>query len=363
MAFLEVYFPDGRVEHFELNKTVMNIGRSAQADIAIDLPAISRIHARIEKGAKGRWIVTDLDSRNKTYVEGRAVKTHVLSNRDIFYFGSTKIVFQDPTGESDQKTEQTVFREKKRADKAKNPCPLCKAEMPDHAVVCMACGYNTKLGKRMKVQFDENEPGKNTDTSHTAFAITGKAAKADTEDKSASEEAAAPSPKDFIIDWLVPPAMIIVGILLIFKMEGLQGLAAQAILILVESALIFVGCMLAQRFAEFEFNHFASVVLKCVAVASLLGFLDSWSHVSQWGFIVREGLPLLVIFGLMLLLFDIDGYGAMLTVLFLGILRNTLLLYVTKIAYHIGTGSEITSSPTPTPTPSDTLPIFQNILF
>jgi len=207
MAFLEVYFPDGRVEHFELNKNTMNIGRSSQADISIELPAISRIHARIEKNAQNRWQVTDLDSRNKTYVNNKSIKTHVLTNHDIFFFGSIKVVFQDPSGDSDEKSDQTVPRAKKGG---KNICPLCKADMAEHAVVCISCGYNIKLGKRMKLQVDSDANGKNSDTHHTPFAIDAKIPKEKPEKKVDNDP---PPPKS---RWL----LIVIALLLIVAAVG-----------------------------------------------------------------------------------------------------------------------------------------------
>ncbi|MFA5865228.1 MAG: FHA domain-containing protein [Phycisphaerae bacterium] len=153
MAFIEVYFPDGHVEHFDLNKSSMTIGRSTEADITIQLPPVSRVHARIEKTPKGRWGLADLNSRNKTFVNSQAVQTHVLTNKDIFYLGSVKVVFQDTTGDSNEKIEQTVHLKSKKKEKV-NTCPRCKTEMPEHAVVCMGCGYNVKTGKSPKLQID-----------------------------------------------------------------------------------------------------------------------------------------------------------------------------------------------------------------
>lgn len=162
--------PDGHVERFDLTKNSMTIGRSAEADITIDLPVISRLHARIDKH-KGRWTITDLQSRNKVRVDNHSVKSHVLANHDTFFLGSIKVVFQDPDGGSDEKVDRTVPRRKPKAAAEtgsqtalgdENTCPRCLTTMAPEAVVCVQCGYNTKTGKRLKLRVEDgpNEIGK-----------------------------------------------------------------------------------------------------------------------------------------------------------------------------------------------------------
>lgn len=63
------------------------IGREPpQGGLSIPQTAVSRVHARIHLGARG-WVVTDLDSRNGTLVNGRRVSELVLEHLDELRIG------------------------------------------------------------------------------------------------------------------------------------------------------------------------------------------------------------------------------------------------------------------------------------
>ena len=78
-AFSEswIELPDGRT--FWL-KGRCTIGREADNDLVIDFPALSRHHALLAAGA-GRYTVSDLHSRNGTFVN-RAPVTRPVALRD-----------------------------------------------------------------------------------------------------------------------------------------------------------------------------------------------------------------------------------------------------------------------------------------
>jgi pSer/pThr/pTyr-binding forkhead associated (FHA) protein len=72
----------GGVEPIELDDTVCRIGRGAENDVVVDDPAISRLHARVEREA-GVYRVVDLGSTNGTTVDGVALRPwqpHVLQH-------------------------------------------------------------------------------------------------------------------------------------------------------------------------------------------------------------------------------------------------------------------------------------------
>jgi two-component system cell cycle response regulator len=63
------------------------LGRSREATLAIDEPAISRRHARVVRTEDGRHILEDLGSQNGTFVNGRAVSRVVLRSGDRIQLG------------------------------------------------------------------------------------------------------------------------------------------------------------------------------------------------------------------------------------------------------------------------------------
>jgi pSer/pThr/pTyr-binding forkhead associated (FHA) protein len=81
----------GRVE-FPLTADVMTVGRDETADIRVDEPLVSRLHARIERrGAE--HVVIDLGSTNYTRVNGEAVGERALAPGDQVRFGRARCVY------------------------------------------------------------------------------------------------------------------------------------------------------------------------------------------------------------------------------------------------------------------------------
>jgi hypothetical protein len=75
---------------FSINSKT-TIGRHPDCSIAIDEPFLSAIHARFESRDYA-WYVTDLDSTNGTFVNGRAVQgTVYIETDDIVQFGRIKL--------------------------------------------------------------------------------------------------------------------------------------------------------------------------------------------------------------------------------------------------------------------------------
>ena len=79
----------------ELHKQIMLFGRGSPknpVDVCIkirkdDKEIISRNHAEISRTFQGQYILRDLDSMNGTFVNGRRIERHVLSESDIVQFG------------------------------------------------------------------------------------------------------------------------------------------------------------------------------------------------------------------------------------------------------------------------------------
>ena len=68
------------------------IGRGTGADIIIDDPAVSRMHAAIEF-VKTKFVLKDLGSANGTLLEGKSIKEADLAHGSRFQIGDTVIEF------------------------------------------------------------------------------------------------------------------------------------------------------------------------------------------------------------------------------------------------------------------------------
>ena len=65
------------------------------ADAVINLPTVSRMHAKIRK-REGEYYLTDLNSRNGTSVNGRMLKPeeeYLLQNEDQVDFAKARYLF------------------------------------------------------------------------------------------------------------------------------------------------------------------------------------------------------------------------------------------------------------------------------
>src|SRR3954467_5484812 len=72
MAFLELVKGSSAGSRFELDIDRAVIGRSADCEVAVDVPAVSRRHAAILRD-RGRYFVEDLQSRNGTYLNDKRI--------------------------------------------------------------------------------------------------------------------------------------------------------------------------------------------------------------------------------------------------------------------------------------------------
>jgi pSer/pThr/pTyr-binding forkhead associated (FHA) protein len=71
------------------------VGRDEDADVRVDEPLVSRLHARIEPRDAG-WTVVDLDSTNHTRVNGDVVTQRALAHGDEVRFARAVCRFEQP---------------------------------------------------------------------------------------------------------------------------------------------------------------------------------------------------------------------------------------------------------------------------
>lgn len=92
------------IKEVQLTKDRMTLGRRPYNDIVIDNLAVSGEHALLQIAGNEVYL-EDLNSTNGTYVNGKAVKKHLLQNGDIVEVGKYKIRFvNDAAGDGFDKT-------------------------------------------------------------------------------------------------------------------------------------------------------------------------------------------------------------------------------------------------------------------
>jgi hypothetical protein len=81
---------DGNEQSFMLRKRVTSIGRSTTNDIVIEIPEVSRQHARIEYQS-GQFRIVDLGSTNGTMVNGRRITNTPIEDHDEIMLGTARL--------------------------------------------------------------------------------------------------------------------------------------------------------------------------------------------------------------------------------------------------------------------------------
>jgi len=113
MAQLTLQFKDLALKEFELTGQSMTMGREPDNDIVVENLLVSGYHARIDSAGR-EYILTDLQSKNGTFVNGERVTSTKLKDGDQILVGKHTIVFTLSPEEiqEDQKlTEPTMFIE------------------------------------------------------------------------------------------------------------------------------------------------------------------------------------------------------------------------------------------------------------
>lgn len=79
---------------FELGEPPVHIGRGLQNEIRLLDTEVSRTHASIQKVRDG-FVITDRNSSNGTFVNGRLIRSHSLAPGDQVQLGRTVLLFSD----------------------------------------------------------------------------------------------------------------------------------------------------------------------------------------------------------------------------------------------------------------------------
>ena len=90
------YLVDTNGERHPVNHWECIVGRARSADVELEAPSVSRIHASLQRDADGYWTVTDLRSKGGTFVNGEeADLLDPVRDGDVLDFAGEELVFQE----------------------------------------------------------------------------------------------------------------------------------------------------------------------------------------------------------------------------------------------------------------------------
>lgn len=99
--FINAFLIYNRTEIFPIETPVVTLGRQWDADLIIDDPRVSRLHAQIRM-VDGRFVVFDLGSTAGTFVNGQRIQQHVLVRGDVLSLAGVDIIFGQEELEEDE---------------------------------------------------------------------------------------------------------------------------------------------------------------------------------------------------------------------------------------------------------------------
>jgi DNA-binding NtrC family response regulator/pSer/pThr/pTyr-binding forkhead associated (FHA) protein len=97
---LKVLLQDGSsLRRFHLPAGEHLVGSAPEATVSLDLPGVSRRHALLKVLSDGGVVVSDLESKNGTFVAGRPVREAAVAGFTVLAFGSVQALLQpaDPS--------------------------------------------------------------------------------------------------------------------------------------------------------------------------------------------------------------------------------------------------------------------------
>lgn len=94
LASLEIYCPGIEPTAVDLDEHETIVGRTSECRIQLQLPNVSRLHARITY-RNDEYLIEDLGSTNGTFVNSVRIQRCILRNNDQILIGDSKIIFSE----------------------------------------------------------------------------------------------------------------------------------------------------------------------------------------------------------------------------------------------------------------------------
>ncbi len=107
---LDIFWPNGPMETYELTGRNVAVGRSPGNDIVLDSPAVSRYHVTFTFDDEGNAFITDLGSVNGTYIDSRRLepdRPYRLSGHEEIMIGDLRLIYHPPQ-EPEEVAKSTV---------------------------------------------------------------------------------------------------------------------------------------------------------------------------------------------------------------------------------------------------------------
>jgi len=100
---------DGASKEFQFASGPINIGRAADSHVLLPDRTVSKKHAMLVSAGDGKWSIQDLDSANKTYLNGEAVSKAEIKTGDAIRI--TDFTLEIDLGEKPKADDSSQFED------------------------------------------------------------------------------------------------------------------------------------------------------------------------------------------------------------------------------------------------------------
>lgn len=97
-------FKDGKKQPITHWESI--IGRHHQSDLVVDFPTVSRNHAVLTRYDDGSWTITDTDSKDGVFVNGKKVAISPITESDVISIGGVEMNLQTVSEEQEERLTQ-----------------------------------------------------------------------------------------------------------------------------------------------------------------------------------------------------------------------------------------------------------------
>ncbi len=112
MPSLTLKFKEKVIKEYRLDKgDTLTIGRKEDNDVVIENLAVSGNHAKIDAVGDG-FLLTDLQSKNGTFVDEQLITSHYLKHKDVIMIGKHSFVFTYDEGEKQPENQKLADMDK-----------------------------------------------------------------------------------------------------------------------------------------------------------------------------------------------------------------------------------------------------------
>jgi pSer/pThr/pTyr-binding forkhead associated (FHA) protein len=105
---LKVNKKDGQVQEYTFHEDPIHIGRGDKSQVVLADRTVSKHHAVIFSTEEGQWMVEDLNSANKTYLNGSIIKKAEIKTGDALEITTFKIEVSIDDPEPEDKKDQAA---------------------------------------------------------------------------------------------------------------------------------------------------------------------------------------------------------------------------------------------------------------